>query len=125
VLIDWNREFDLQFDRLEQDETPLGKERYHIFLWLLKQVEDLAEPPTHDTATIKRVRQSRKHLVWRVAHPYREGIALRLICWFPPNTNTVVVALFAGDKARYGDVFYDSVGYRADRAIDLWIREQE
>ena len=40
--------------------------------------------PTEDTAMIKRVRQSRMHKVWRISHPYREGIALRLIVWFPP-----------------------------------------
>ena len=45
-----------------------------------------------------------------------------LICWFP-NDQQVVVALFAGDKARMGDVFYDSVGSRADAAIEQWKRE--
>lgn len=32
-----------------------------------------------------------------------------------------MIALFAGDKARMGDVFYDSVGTRADAAIETWI----
>ena len=32
-----------------------------------------------------------------------------MICWFPPDTGTVVVALFAVDKARLGDVFRDDV----------------
>jgi hypothetical protein len=58
-----------------------------------------------------------------VSHPYREGIAIRLICWFPAGSGTVVVALFAGDKARIGDVFYNSVGIRADGVIDQWKRE--
>ncbi len=49
----------------------------------------------------------------------------RLICWFPPDEETVVVALFSGDKANMGDVFYDSVGRRADQIIDKWIREGE
>jgi hypothetical protein len=35
----------------------------------------------------------------------------------------VVVALFAGDKARIGDAFYNSVGGRADGLIDQWKRE--
>jgi hypothetical protein len=51
--------------------------------------------------------------VWRVAHPYDRDVAVRLIVWFRPDTDTVVVALFAGDKARMGDVFYNSVGPRA------------
>ena len=37
----------------------------------------------------------------------------------------VVVALFAADKARMGDVFYNSVGPRADVAIERWIFETE
>jgi len=55
--------------------------------------------------------------VWRVAHPFDPVVAVRLIVWFPPAARTVVVALFAGDKARMGDVFYNSVGPRADAAI--------
>jgi hypothetical protein len=50
-------------------------------------------------------------------------VAVRLICWFPPDTGTVVVALFAVDKARLGDVFYDGVAARADPLIDQWKRE--
>ena len=45
-----------------------------------------------------------------------------MICWFPPDTGTVVVALFAADKARLGDVFYDGVAAR-DPLIDQWKRE--
>jgi hypothetical protein len=47
-----------------------------------------------------------------------------LICWFPPDTGTVVVALFAADKARLGGVFYDGVAARADPLIDQWKRER-
>jgi hypothetical protein len=36
-----------------------------------------------------------------------------------------VVALFAADKARMGDVFYNSVGTRADTAIHLWLNETQ
>lgn len=50
-------------------------------------------------------------------------VAVRLICWFPPKADTVVVALFAGEKARFGDAFYDSVAARADPTIDQWKRE--
>ena len=35
----------------------------------------------------------------------------------------VVVALFAGEKAKLGDVFYDSVAARADPMIEQWMRE--
>lgn len=35
----------------------------------------------------------------------------------------MVVALFAGDKARIGDVRYNFVGTRADAIIEHWKRE--
>ena len=76
-------------------------------------------------ATFKRVRQSGTHEVWRVSHPFEKGIALRLICWFPPEKDTVVVALFSGEKAAMGDVFYDTVGTRADQMIAKWLQEEE
>jgi hypothetical protein len=50
-------------------------------------------------------------------------MAVRLICWFPPGAGTVVVTLFAFDKAKLGDVFYDGVAARADPMIDQWKRE--
>jgi hypothetical protein len=52
-------------------------------------------------------------------------MAVRIICWFDDESDTVVVALFAGDKAPMGDVFYDSVVSRADQAIDQWTFENE
>lgn len=126
MLLDWSREFDAQYDRLEADASAPGIEHFTLLAFMLKQLQDQAAAPAEDTAMIKRVRQSRKYQVWRVSHPYRDSIALRLICWYPLETpDTVVVALFAGDKAGMGDVFYDSVGTRADQMIDRWIAEKE
>jgi hypothetical protein len=91
----------------------------------LEQLRNLAEPPSKatETATLRRVRQSRRYSLWRVSHAYHPEVAVRLICWFPPEAGTVVVALFAADKAKLGDVFYDSVAARADPMIDQWKRE--
>jgi len=91
----------------------------------LLQLRELNGAPVAETASLRRVRQSKRYEVWRVSHPFEQGIAVRLICWFPPETNTVVVALFAGEKASIGDVFYNSVGDRADALIDQWRREKE
>lgn len=125
MLLDWSREFDAQYDRMEEDQSSLGVERFNLLVFMLKRLQDQTVAPAGDTAMIKRVRQSRKYTVWRVSHPYRDGIALRLICWYPSETpGTVVVALFAGEKAGMGDVFYDSVGTRADQMIDRWIAEK-
>ncbi len=121
--IDWPREFNDQLDRLEADTSPHGRKRLQLLTFMLKRLRDLEEAPAQDTAMIKRVRQSKNHLVWRVSHPYVAGVALRVICWFPPDGDRVVVALFSGDKASMGDVFYDTVGTRADRLIDRWLDE--
>ena len=92
---------------------------------MLRRLRELDATLVEETAMLKRVRQSRRYAVWRVSHPYRDGIALRLICWFPPEQNRVVVALFAGEKASMGDVFYDSVGTRADQIIERWLEDTE
>ncbi len=125
VNIDWSRDFDRQLDRLEADTSERGQRVYRLLTLMLNQLRDLEVTPIEDTAMIKRVRQSKQHQVWRVSHPYREGIALRLIVWFPPDDNTVVLTLFAGEKAAMGDVFYDSVGTRADQVIERWLSDTE
>ena len=87
-------------------------------------LRSLAAIPTEETATLKRVRQSRKFPVWRVSHPYDAETAMRMICWFDDESAEIVVALFANDKLSMGDVFYDSVGSRADATIEQWLSER-
>ncbi|KQR50493.1 hypothetical protein ASF88_19930 [Leifsonia sp. Leaf336] len=123
--IDWSRDFDRQLDRLEADKSERGQQVYRLLVLMLRRLRELDAAPVEETAMLKRVRQSRQYPVWRVSHPYREGIALRLICWFPPDQDRVVVALFAGEKASMGDVFYDSVGTRADQIIERWLEDTE
>lgn len=126
--IDWPAEFGNWLDQLEErarEGDALARTTLALAARALDQLRNLTEVPTreNETATLKWVRQSRRYLLWRVSHAYHPQVALRLICWFPPDTGTVVVALFAGDKARIGDVFYNSVGARADALIDQWKRE--
>lgn len=126
--IDWPRSFGAWLDTLEaRADRGDGRARETLDLVLaeLKALQDLTEVPAEETATLKVVRQSRTNIVWRVSHPYRENTAVRLICWFPPGSNTVVVAHFAGDKEAMGDVFYNSVGSRADASVDTWKHESE
>lgn len=128
MQIDWPTEFGRWLDRLET-EARSGDQRAHTILVFvaraLDQLRNLAEPPTEETetATLRRVRQSRRYPLWRVSHAFHPEVAVRLICWFPPEAGTVVVALFAADKAKLGDVFYDGVAARADPMIDQWMRE--
>lgn len=91
----------------------------------LNYIQSLDTEPGEDTATLKRVRQSRKYQLWRVSHPFDPTMAVRIICWFDGESESVVVALFANDKAAMGDVFYDSVGSRSDQVIDEWKRQNE
>lgn len=124
MLIDWTAEFDLWLDRLS-DRAETGAEKAVAQLArvsaALGVLEDLTAEPEQETPTLKRVRQSGKNTVWRIAHPFTPGVAIRLIVWFPQERpGEVVVVLFGADKAAMGDVFYDSVGSRADAAINSY-----
>jgi hypothetical protein len=46
-----------------------------------------------------------------------------VIVWFT-DAGEAVVALYHSDKAGMGDVFYDTVGERADQTIDEWLRNR-
>src|SRR5258708_5793500 len=110
VDIDWPADFGRWLDRLEErarDGDPPPRTNLIFASRALDHLRNLTEVPTQEaeTATLRWVRQSHRHLLWRVSHAYHPEVALRLICWFPPDTGTVVVALFAGDKSRIGDVF--------------------
>jgi len=48
-------------------------------------LQELAGEPTQETPTLKKVRQSRDNLVWRVSPPFTPGVAVPLINWFPPE----------------------------------------
>lgn len=128
--VEWPAQFGSWLDRLETDAKN-GDQRARVTLvYAIRAVEQLRRlpgPPSRDqeSATLKWVRQSRRYPLWRVSHPFHPEVAVRLICWFPPGGRTVVVAVFAGDKKKIGDVFYDGVAARADPLIDQWKRETD
>jgi hypothetical protein len=125
VLIDWAGEFDRWYDRLtERAEAGDVSALEHLGLVdaELGVLQDLDAEPVVNTPTLRRVSQSRKYEVWRVAHPFVAGTAMRLIVWFPPGRpGQAVIVLFGADKAQMGDVFYNSVGPRADAAIESYL----
>ena len=85
-------------------------------------LQDLVAEPQVNTPTLRRVSQSRKYDIWRVAHPFVDGTAMRLIVWFQPaHPGKAVIVLFGADKAQMGDVFYHSVGPRGDAAIESYL----
>lgn len=130
MRVEWTDEFDDWLARIEK-QAEAGDERANRQLDYvaaeLQLLRELHTAPRADdeTAQLKRVRQRRRYEVWRVSHRFDEVVAVRLICWFPPDIDMVVITLFGGDKKRIGDAFYNSVGPRADAAIDRWRREQD
>lgn len=128
MRIHWPRQFGIWLDVLRKaaaEGDPQAKLKLRYVAEALELLRNLTEPPTREaeTADLRLVRQSRKYEVWRVSHPYDPDIAVRLICWFPPDSKTVVVALFVGDKARTGDIWYNSVASQAIGIIEQWKRE--
>lgn len=125
MLIDWTGEFDRWYDRLIERANAGDARALEQLATVdaeLSVLQDLQTAPQANTPTLRRVSQSRRHEVWRVAHPFVDGSAIRLIVWFPPDRpGDVVVVLFGADKAQMGDVFYNSVGPRADVAIDSYM----
>lgn len=125
MLIDWTGEFDRWYDRLiERAEAAQEDAREQLALVdaELGVLQDLQNHPEANTPTLRRVARSRRYELWRVAHPFVEGTGMRLIVWFPPGRpGEAVVVLFGADKAQMGDVFYNSVGPRADAAIDSYL----
>jgi hypothetical protein len=65
MQIDWPRDFGDQLDRLESDGSERGRKRIALLAFMLKRLRDLDAAPVEETAMIKRVRQSRRHRVWR------------------------------------------------------------
>lgn len=128
MRLQWPAEFDewiCRTQRKSREGSAYHRRQLELLTAALKMLRDLPAAPGEDSAGLKIVAQSKRHQVWRTSHPFEPGIALRLICWFPPGSDEVVVALFAGEKARIGDVWYSSVGHRADMVIDQWLRGQE
>lgn len=127
VLVDWSSEFNTWLDELERRADAAqhrAQDQLDLVTAQLAYRQDLKVPPTDDTPTLKRVRQSGRYPVWRLSHPFRDGIAIRLIVWFPSDAPPVIV-LFGNDKAQMGDVFYNSVGGRADQVIAAYLRQTD
>jgi hypothetical protein len=118
VLIDWSREFGQWLDGIEKQ----GGRAERWATTMLAELQDLEKKPAGESATFKRVRQARRHELWRVGHPFDEQTAIRIICWFPDDA-TVVIALVGFDKARHGDIWYGSAAARGEALVDQWLRE--
>jgi hypothetical protein len=119
VIVDWTDEFDRWLTQAEEQ----GCRRLAVAVALLQALMDLPARPVEESPTFKRVRQARRHELWRVAHPFDSEVAVRIICWFPADDH-VVLALIGFDKKTIGDVFYASAATRAEALVDAWLRQQ-
>jgi hypothetical protein len=119
VLIDWPDDFDRWYQALEDSDGPA----FALATALLQAVAELDGEPDEQSATFKLVRQAKRHRLWRIAHPYQQDIAMRIICWF--EDDRVVVALVGFNKAILGDVWYTSAAIRAEALVDEWRRRRQ
>ena len=127
VLIDWTGEFDRWWQNIEERRTLDTRSRQiaGIVGTQLDFLQELDQRPEEESLQFRRVVQSKKNFVWRISHPRREGIAIRLVVWFPQYNTDLAVVGMGVDKAKMGDIFYDGVGNRADFLIREYLRDEE
>lgn len=103
--VEWGSEFERALERAEKEAEQGGvaEERYDQLLGLLRALANLEAKPVQESPRFKRVRQARRHELWRVAHRYNPRVSVRIIVWFP-SKGRAVIALFAFDKAKLGDI---------------------
>lgn len=122
MRIEWSDDFDRFLTQAEGKAAAGDPEVLDLIGTMLEVLRDLDSEPTVETATLKRVVQARRHRLWRLAHPFLPGVAVRIICWFPGD-DIVVLAILGFDKAKHGDVWYASAAARGEGFVDDWIRK--
>jgi hypothetical protein len=123
--VEWGSEFERVLRRVEKGAKsgdPVARIKYDHLRALLDELAQLSGRPEAESRTFKRVRQARRYELWRVAHPYHPTVAVRIIVWFP-SQGRAVLALFAFDKAKLGDIWYDRATRESEANVDQWRRE--
>ncbi len=119
MIVDWSDEFDRWLTHAEEQ----GGRLLAVATARLQELTERAAQPAAEPPPFKRVRQARRHELWRVAHPFDPVVAVRIICWFPSDEE-VVIALVGFDKKAIGDVFYASAAVRGEAMVDAWLRQK-
>lgn len=122
MRVEWSDEFDDVLTQAEQLAEEGDKTRLVLLAALLGVLRELQAEPVEESASLKLVRQARRHRLWRVAHAFHADAAVRIVCWFTPS-EVAVIALVAFDKVRHADEFYVSAAVRAEAMVDRWLRE--
>lgn len=103
------------------DTLEPGTPQHHHAYAELGYLAQLPLAPITDTHPhLVRIRQARRHIIWRLSHPYHHRIAVRVLVWFPTPTEALIVG--AGDKGDLGNIWYDHAVPQAELTIDHWIR---
>lgn len=126
MRIDWTDGFDRYLTRLEDEAAPgdqVAVIRLDHVAALLDALRELPVRPDVESATFKRVRQARRHELWRVAHPFHPDVAVRVIVWFPSVEHAVVV-VFGFGKVRGGDIWYGRAAAEGQANVDEWMRQR-
>lgn len=105
-------------------DAQVGAEAEVLILAMEDRLLELSTAPDDETAMLRRVVQARRHPLWRVSHPYRRGLALRIICFFP-DKQTAVLALMGFNKHPVGDSWYSRAATEGQAMVDQYLREQE
>jgi len=123
--VEWGSQFEKALRRAEQEAlggTGEASERFAQLHGLLDSLRRLDNKPSSESPKYKRVRQARRYELWRIAHPYNPHAAVRVIVWFP-SSDKAVLALFAFDKAKLGDIWYDRATRESEATLDQWRRD--
>ena len=84
MIVDWTDEFDRWFDHAGKQ----GGRLLTIAVALLQALTGLPAKPIEESATFKRVRQARRHELWRVAHPFDLRSPSASSAGSPPTTRS-------------------------------------
>jgi hypothetical protein len=88
-----------------------------------RHLTSLQSKTVHRSLFVVGVGQARRYRIWRLGHPYRDNIAVRIMVWF--DGGEAVICLVAGNKAHLGDLWYDYAAPLAEVGIDRIITTQQ
>lgn len=120
--ITWSDSFDHYIDRL--DEEPSTSQEQQMLAAVLDDINNLKEPPKEESSHLCRAVGAKKHDIWRVSHPYNPEVAVRVLIWFTPNGDAVLLA-GGGDKLkdRYDGQWYQFAIPQAEQEVDNFLNK--
>lgn len=120
----WLKSLKAETNHPDPERSRVAKLRLGYHDAFLLHLRTLSSAPTEeDPPLLKRIRQARRHLLWRLGHPYDADCCVRLVVHF--DGDTAVVALVGGDKRGVSDEWYDTATRQSEHALDHYYRKKE